>query len=220
MITKKYFTLTIVCVFALMNSCSTSRTSVVMLNEKITKAQYRSFPGYRSMKKYNEKHFRKHGGGFCVNCHLMEQFRLYRYYSGFFNEIKENDTIYIIESRNQPYNNYFLTIWNRTDTVSFFTVAFEQVLHKWSDIPYSSCERQLVGKWDIKGIRYEEDKPYGFTDRGVHYATRVIIKRNKFKIDCICYNEFLLYERDKYDAVPVEYRPANLPKCGAPHQTP
>ena len=215
MIIKKYFILIIVCVFALMNSCSTSRTGLVMLNEEITKTQYRSFPGYLSMKKQWEKHFRKHGGAFCVECHLMEKFRLYRYSSGFFNEIKENDTIYIIESCSQPYNNYFLTIWNRTDTASFYAYPVERILHKKSEERiFSRCEMELIGKWDIKGIRYEEDNHSGMLGGGINYATRVIIKKNKYKIDCICYNEFYLYDREKYDAFPVENHPKNHPKCG------
>jgi len=186
-----------------------------MLNEEITKAQYRSNPDERSVKKDWDRHFKKHGGDYCVTCLFFEKLRLYRYCSGFFNEIKENDTIYIIEDCSAPYNNYFLTIWNRIDTASFSAGSVEKILQKRPG-PYSSlCGMQLVGKWDIKGIRYEE-KMYSKGIRGgaIYYATRVIVKRNKYKIDCIRYNQFNMYERDKWDTVPAELRPKNLPECG------
>ena len=214
--TKKYFVLIIACVCTLVNSCTIYRKGGGTLNEKITKAHYRSYPEYRSIKKYNEKHDKKHGRVFCMECHQMELFRMHRDSSRFFDNIciKQKDTFYMIESYTSPYNNYFLIIWNRIDTASFYATAAERILHKKPDVLYPSCEMQLVGKWDIKGIRYEEDKHSDILGGGVSYATRIIIKRNKYKISCIRYKMFWSYERDKYDVIPMEYRPKNL-KCGA-----
>ena len=211
--------LIILCFFMLMCSCSTyHRAGITMLNEEITKTQYRSFPEYLSTKKEREKNFRKRGGYFCVNCILFERFRLYRYHSNFFNEIKTNDTIYIIDGLGFPSNNYYLIIWNRIDTASFYANSTEMKLSKASNIveerSFSKCEIQLVGEWNIKGIREEEKKYSNINGGGIRYATRVIVKKRKYQIDCIRYEEFWLPERDRWDDIPVEFQPENIPKCG------
>ena len=50
MITKKYFILTIVSMFILINSCNIYRKGGGTLNEKITKAHYRLKPEYLRIK--------------------------------------------------------------------------------------------------------------------------------------------------------------------------
>jgi hypothetical protein len=207
---KKCFILIIICFFALMNSCTIYRKGGGTLNEKITKAHYRSYPEYRFIKKHNEKYAKKHGGGFCLDCILPEGFRIGRENSCFFDNIKQKDTLYIIEHHA---SSYYLTIWNTIDTASFHATVGEWILHKTSGRP-SICEMQLVGKWNIKGIRYEEKKlkEKEFDDFVFDYATRIIIKRNRYKIDCIRYYQIWSHERDKRNVIPTEYRQKKLTK--------
>jgi len=180
-----------ICLFILLYSCATYRKGIVMLNEDITKAQYRAFPKYLSLTKEWEKDFRQRGGDFCVRCLLFEDFRLYRYCSGFFNEIKQNDTIYIIESISEPYKQFNLIIWNRVDTAAFYAYGvLEKTSNEGKERAFSECEMQLVGQWNIERIRYEEEKSTLISGETIRYATRVIIKKRKNKIDCIRYRQF------------------------------
>jgi hypothetical protein len=182
------------------------------LNEKIAKAQYCCFPEYIAIKKTWEKNADK--GNYCLECVLLERFRMYRDSSTFFQNIKQEDTIYIIESQSIPSGNFWLMIWNKVDTVSFYNDSGDRTIKKTENNLHTKCLIQLIGRWDVHKIK-EEAKKYEITlEGGINYATRIIIKKKKYKIDCFHFFDFYRYDRDKWDRIPTEYHPQNIPKCG------
>ena len=193
---KKCLILIVACSLILMDSCTIYRKEIGILNEKIAIAQCHSFPEYRVQRKQWERVLKKQGEDFCKKCVKIENFRMYRDSSDFFKNIKQNDTIYMIEHLSEPYNNYFLIIWDYVDTACFYGISVERTLNKISynaqTSTFSKCDIKLVGQWDIKGIRKEERKYPKYTESmGFNYATRIIIKKNKYIIDCIRF--YLLY---------------------------
>ncbi len=185
---KKYSISIIVFFLILASSCRT-------LNEKIAKVQYRSFPEFRVQKKEWVRDFKKNGRYFCLECLTLEKFRMYRDSSFFFDNIRQYDTIYIIETLNN--SNFYSMIWNSADTISLIQVYGETNIER-TDERISKCKMKLLEQWDIEGIREKEKNASGVTNRSLIYVTRIIIKKNIYKINCIRFYDFYVYENGMY----------------------
>ncbi len=122
---------------------------------------------------------------------------LYREQLNWYKELEysmKKDTIYVLElPATQGYYHY--TFWNRIDTVSYVnnTGTYELV----DEPPFTEYMMKLVSMWDIQGIKEEEKINSNLFPSEIIYATRVIIKNKKYRIDCIQFRDFFNFERDR-----------------------
>jgi len=128
-------------------------------------------------------------------------FRLYIQPVNWYKELKfstKNDTIFLLEYPGIE-GDYYFSFWNKKDTLSYFE---DNGRYKFAHnkMIFTKYMMKLVSEWNILEIR-EEEKNHSTLLLGYIYATRIIIKNGKHKIDCIHFKDFFDLKRDGMDLV-------------------
>ncbi|HPO67938.1 MAG TPA: hypothetical protein PK642_06330 [Paludibacteraceae bacterium] len=106
---------------------------------------------------------------------------------------KENDTIYILNMTGVEGDFYF-TIWNRSDTLSYTNVSGELIqIERHSFTEYMM---KLVSEWNISEIRKEEQINKMTLPERIVYATKITFNKGEYNIDCLTFNDFFNLKRD------------------------
>jgi hypothetical protein len=105
----------------------------------------------------------------------------------------KNDTVFLLEHPGIQ-GDYYFSFWNKKDTLSYSNVTGHlEFTHK--KFVFTKYMTKLVSEWDILGIR-EEERICSNLSSDMVYATRIVIKNGKYKIDCINFKDFLDFKRD------------------------
>ncbi len=110
------------------------------------------------------------------------------------NHSNKEDTIFILE-RPGIQGNFSFTFWNKRDTVTYTnaTGSFEFK----NEPSFTNYMMKLVSEWNITEIRLEENLHSNLLPSEMVYATIIIVKDKKCKIDCIRFKDFFKLERDR-----------------------
>jgi hypothetical protein len=125
---------------------------------------------------------------------------LYRKQSNWLKELKhsvEKDTIFIVEYPGIQ-GDYSFAFWNKVDT--FFYTNTTGEFQSTDKSLFTKHMMRLVSEWDISEIKREESTNSELLPSEFVYATRIIIKNGKYKIDCIRFKEFFNLQRDGVDS--------------------
>jgi len=110
--------------------------------------------------------------------------------------LKENDTIYILNMTGLEGDFYF-TIWNKSDTLSYTNVSGELIQTERS--LFTKYMMKLVSEWNISEIRKEEQINKMTLPERVVYSTKIIFNKSIYSIDCLTFNDFFNLKRDGTD---------------------
>ncbi len=129
----------------------------------------------------------------------FHKIRLELFNMGKLEAFEKSDTIFFLEAYSNVIANFYGEIWDR-DTNLIYT--YNQVNNQKefcfdSMSVYTFYTKKLVQAWDIEAIRYEEKHIGTLTSPLTIFGTRVIRTADSYKIDCIMFEEFFLFERDK-----------------------
>lgn len=121
--------------------------------------------------------------------------------------VENNDTILLLEDSNdysEP--TITLTLWNRSDTLTFTsddcyyrTQDGGKYSTKHNKSGFSKYMMKLVSEWNLEEIKKEDEKNGGSLPQYWVSATRIILKGNEYKIDCIFFRNFFDLNRDGMD---------------------
>jgi hypothetical protein len=114
----------------------------------------------------------------------------------------KNDTIFILELPGIQGDIYF-TFWNKKDTLSY-TSAYPNSTGEYKivkEVIFTKYMMKLVSEWNISEIRKEEEINSNLLPSEFVYATRIIVKNKKYKIECIRFDDFYNLERDSMDFI-------------------
>lgn len=130
---------------------------------------------------------------------LIQGLSLYRQQFNWSKELKysqKQDTIFLLELPGVQ-GDYYYTLWNRIDTISYSnnTGSFKLI----NEPLFSKYMMKLVSMWDIEGIKEEERTNLALLPSEVIYATKIIFRNNKYRIDCIRFGDFFNFERDRME---------------------
>jgi hypothetical protein len=126
---------------------------------------------------------------------------LYREQSDWLKKINysdKNDTIFILELSGIQ-GEVLFTFWNKIDTISYTNSTGEYKIVK--GIMFTKYMMKLVSEWNISEIRKEEETNSNLLPTELVYATRIIVKNKKYKIECIRFKEFYNLKRDSMDFI-------------------
>lgn len=106
-----------------------------------------------------------------------------------------NDTVFALEQLGFQ-GDLNLTYWNREDTISYTNTsgAPKYVTHAL----FSKYMLKLVSQWNIAGINEEERVNPSLVPNEPVFATRIIIRKNKSKVECIKFDDFFNLRRDRF----------------------
>lgn len=106
-----------------------------------------------------------------------------------------NDTVFALEQLGFQ-GDLNLTYWNKEDTISFTNTsgAPKYVPHAL----FSKYMMKLVSQWNIAGINEEEKVNPSLVPNEPVFATRIIIRKNKYKVECIKFDDFFNLRRDGF----------------------
>jgi len=109
----------------------------------------------------------------------------------------KNDTIFLLEYPSIE-GNYCFAFWNKKDTLTYPDVLKNLEFYH-GKTPFTKYMMKLVSEWNILAIREEEILHPVQLPSGIVYATRIIIRNGKYKIDCIDFKDFFDFKRDNID---------------------
>ncbi|GHV35817.1 hypothetical protein FACS1894178_6200 [Bacteroidia bacterium] len=116
---------------------------------------------------------------------------------------RNSDTVFILEYVSIE-GNYFFTVWNKTDTISFDGGKYrlpngEQVdnITSHKETFFSNYMMKLVSEWNLVEIEYESKTNRMENPDDDVYATRICFYNNKYVVDSIRFHYFFLFERDQ-----------------------
>lgn len=106
-----------------------------------------------------------------------------------------NDTVFALEKLGFQ-GDLYLTYWNKSDTISYTNTAGtpEYV----ANTLFSKYMMRLVSQWDIAGIKDEEKVNSFLLPNEPVYGTRIIFSENKYKVECIKFDDFFNLKRDSF----------------------
>ena len=137
------------------------------------------------------------------NCyyHLRERTELLKKNHG---NVKR-DTIFLLELQADLVNQtLYSLIWNKKDTIYYEVEGFNKdaiVLIKKNDtFPIYMCN--LVSNWDNEELEKEGKLNSRFIVTEYVNATRIILNKKKYRVDCMRFKFFFNPERDKLDYIP------------------
>lgn len=110
----------------------------------------------------------------------------------------QNDTIYIVECHSDGSDLHMISnIWNHYNIISYEKNLNENdIIRLTNSVYYPKYIKELASSWNISEIRKEEKLHSNFIPVNYIYLTRIIFENNKSQIDCICFKDFFLPERD------------------------
>lgn len=111
------------------------------------------------------------------------------------NDFQNCDTLFFLETYEYESGTFYGRIWNLKTSLDYTYHQGKFSFGK-NDV-FTSYACELVEKWDIKTIRKEEKENSTMINPFFINGSRVILKENKIKVDCIGFDEFFLLERDK-----------------------
>lgn len=117
----------------------------------------------------------------------------------------KKDTIFLLELHADLVNQSLCTlVWNKKDTVFYEVTGFNKdaIVYEVSNNAFSEYMCNLVSAWDYNRLKKEGDKYGDFVITEYVNATRIIINRKKYHVDCISFKFFLDPERDKFEYIP------------------
>ncbi|MGI6048041.1 MAG: hypothetical protein ACOYEG_08560 [Petrimonas sp.] len=106
---------------------------------------------------------------------------------------KKNDTIYILEM-NGIQGDFYFTIWNKSNTLSYTNVSGKLVQAERS--LFTKHMMKLISEWNIDEIRKEEKINKVTLPKETIIATRITFNKGKYNIDCLTFNDFFNLKRD------------------------
>lgn len=112
----------------------------------------------------------------------------------------KNDTIYFLE-RYGDRSDICLdsNIWNKKKLISYCTTwNLEPPVIEYNKVgAFTAYMMRLCSKWDLKGLKKEEENPDGETiPMDTACLTRLIIQNHKYFVDCVLFKNFFVFERD------------------------
>lgn len=108
-----------------------------------------------------------------------------------------NDTVFALEKLGFQ-GDLYLTYWNKLDTISYTNT--DGAPEYTSNTLFSKYMMSLVSQWDIAGIKEEEKvNSISFPNEPV-YATKIIIHKNKYQVECIKFYDFFNLRRDSFSS--------------------
>ena len=119
---------------------------------------------------------------------------------------KQNqDTIYLLELEGDPaYTTLYSLVWNKTDTVFYQAerLGKGKIINDEKNALFSDYMCDLVSQWDREELNNEGEINSRFIIIEYVNATRIIINKKKYRVDCICFKFFINPDRDKFDYIP------------------
>lgn len=109
----------------------------------------------------------------------------------------KRDTIYLLERHSDGQDLVIRsTIWNSNNILSYQSEDGKTVTFVFAPI-FSSYMIKLATEWNISEIRKEELKNFKIPIE-IIYLTRIIIDREKYKIECLYFRNFFNLQRDQF----------------------
>lgn len=109
--------------------------------------------------------------------------------------LKDNDTLFFLETYEYETGVFYGKIWNAKTSVSYSYKQGEFSFDENEVFTAFTCE--LIENWDVKTIRKEEKENSTMTSPFFIYGTRVVVEEKDIKVDCIGFNEFFSLDRDR-----------------------
>lgn len=109
------------------------------------------------------------------------------------------DTIYLMEYHGDITDRELnALIWNRSDTIYYEAEEFgkRKLSVDSKNYLFYNTMSSLVSRWDREGLAKEEELYSGMIPQSYVYATRIIINKKKYSIDCMYFKFFCNPERD------------------------
>lgn len=129
---------------------------------------------------------------------LLEGLQVYREKSNMLERLRYstvNDTVFALEMLGFQ-GDLYLTYWNKVDTISYTNT--EGKPEYVSNLLFTKHMMGLVSQWDILKMKEEEKVNFSLISKEPVYATRIIIRKNTYKVECIRFNDFFNLERDRH----------------------
>ena len=170
----------IVIISFLIQGTGCAQNNFSSISKKISKCQISN-----KLRKKNKDYFHK------IRLELLNMGKL----EAFIN----SDTIFFMEAYSIETANFYGEIWDRdTNFIYTYNQVNNQKKFSFDSISvYTPYTKKLIQEWDIEAIRYEEKHNGTLTSPLTIFGTRVIKTEKNYKIDCIVFEEFFLFERDK-----------------------
>jgi hypothetical protein len=127
---------------------------------------------------------------------LLKGLQAYREKSNILERLRyspANDTVFALEMLGFQ-GDLYLTYWNRVDTISYTNT--EDKPGYVSNLLFTKYMMGLVSQWNILKIKEEEKVNSSLIPKEPVYATRIIIRKNTYKVECVRFNDFFNLERD------------------------
>lgn len=104
----------------------------------------------------------------------------------------KNDTIYMIESLGDWSSLELSSIlWNNADTIFCNSGDAGKTYEFVKEGFFTNYVTKLVSEWNIEAINKEEEETVQMQPIYSNFATRIIFKGKKYKIDCIYFQDFI-----------------------------
>lgn len=129
---------------------------------------------------------------------LLEGIQVYRAKSNMLERLRystANDTVFALEMLGFQ-GDLYLTYWDKVDTISYTNT--EGKPEYVSNLLFTKYMMGLVSQWDILKMKEEEKVNSSLISKEPVYATRIVIRKNTYKVECIRFNDFFNLERDRH----------------------
>lgn len=104
-----------------------------------------------------------------------------------------NDTVFALEKMGFQ-GDLYLTYWNKVDIISYTNMG--DTSKYIANTLFSKYMMKLVSQWDITEIKEEEKVNSLLLPNEPVYATRIIIRKNKYKTEYIKFDDLFNLRRD------------------------
>lgn len=129
---------------------------------------------------------------------LLKGLQVYREKSNMLERLRyftPNDTVFALEMLGFQ-GDLYLTYWNKVDTISYTNT--EGNPEYVGNLLFPKYMMGLVSQWNILKIKKEEKVNSSLIPKEPVYATRIIIRKNAYKVECFKFNDFFNLERDRH----------------------
>ena len=114
------------------------------------------------------------------------------------------DTIFLLELDSEPADcALYILAWNRSDTAFYYVENLNNpIITKDMNYTFPDYMCNLVSRWDCNELEKQVKLYNNFMITRYVYATRIIINKKKYHIDCMRFVFFFNPQRDQF---PIMY---------------